>query len=209
MATRTISQLYDAYEDAAQVVRDLEAAGIPHDDISVVGSEHGHAESDGRNDGTGAGIGATLGTVLGGGAGLLAGLGALAIPGIGPIVAAGWLVAALTGAGVGAATGGLLGSLTGAGVSEADAQIYAEGVRRGGTLVGVRAADLHAGRIEDIMAARGRHVDLAARRADYQAEGWTGYDPAASGYTSTEAAAERSRRRVRVYAARAGNQAGA
>ena len=67
----------------------------------------------------------------------------LAVPGIGPVVGLGWLAAtavgAVTGAAVGAATGGLIGSLTEAGVSEQDAHVYAEGVRRGGTLLSVRA----------------------------------------------------------------------
>src|SRR6185437_13482826 len=92
---------------------------------------------------SGAGTGATTGAVLGGGAGLLAGLGMLAIPGVGPVVAAGWLVATLAGAGagaaVGAAAGGLVGSLTAAGVPEREAHVYAEGVRRGSSLVTVRA----------------------------------------------------------------------
>ena len=202
MVARTITRLYDSYDEAARIVRDLEAAGVSHDDISVVGNEHISAP-DGTgteaSSGTGVGTGATLGTLVGGGAGLLAGLGALAIPGVGPIVAAGWLVAALTGAGVGAAAGGLLGSLTGAGVDEADAHVYAEGVRRGGTLVTVRTDDIQAGRLEDIMAARGGHVDVATRRADYQAEGWKEYDPAAAGYGKAEVALERQRRRARVY----------
>lgn len=203
MVARTITRLYDSYDAAEQIVRDLEAAGVSHGDISVVGNEHKDT-SDGSRDteagtGTGAGTGATLGTLVGGGAGLLAGLGALAIPGVGPIVAAGWLVAALTGAGVGAAAGGLFGSLTGAGVNEADAHVYAEGIRRGGTLVTVRTDEMQAGRIEDIMAARGGHVDVATRRADYQAEGWKEYDPAAPGYGKAEVAVERQRRRARVY----------
>jgi len=80
-----------------------------------------------------------------------AGLGSLAIPGVGPIVAAGWLIATLTGAGVGAAAGGLLGSLTGAGVDEADAKGYADHVGRGGTLVTVRASDQDAAQVEHIL----------------------------------------------------------
>jgi hypothetical protein len=84
---------------------------------------------------TGAETGAGVGTAVGGAAGLLAGLGLLAIPGVGPVVAAGWLVATAVGAVAGAATGGLIGGLTGAGVSEDDAHVYAEGVRRGGSLV--------------------------------------------------------------------------
>lgn len=200
MATRTITRLYDTYDEAAKAVRALEAAGVPHADISVVGS--GHDDASGRADeaaadaGSGAGIGATLGTLVGGGAGLLAGIGALAIPGVGPVVAAGWLVAALTGAGVGAAAGGLLGSLTGAGVSEEDAHVYAEGVRRGGAVLSARVEETEAARLEAVLAGGG-HVDVAARRAEYQSEGWNRFDPAAPAYTASDIQAER-KRRVRV-----------
>ena len=72
---------------------------------------------------------------------LLAGLGLLAIPGVGPVVAAGWLVATAAGAAAGGLTGGIVGALTQAGVSDEDAQVYAEGVRRGGTLVTARVND--------------------------------------------------------------------
>lgn len=211
MAKRTLTHLYDDYEDASRVVGELEAAGVPHDDISIVGSNHDNRvaagdEAGGGTTGThsaghagsGAGAGASLGTVLGGGAGLLAGIGALAIPGVGPVVAAGWLVATLTGAGAGAAAGGLLGSLTGAGVRSEDAQVYAEGVRRGGTLVTVRADEADASRIESVLASSG-HVDIAQRRAAYQSEGWTQYDPNASGYSTAEVEAERKRHRSKVY----------
>jgi hypothetical protein len=67
-------------------------------------------------------------SAVGGAVGLLAGLGLLAIPGIGPVVAAGWLVSTAAGAAAGGATGGLIGALTQAGVSEEDAHVYAEGV---------------------------------------------------------------------------------
>ncbi len=143
MATRTITRLYGTYDEATEAVRAIEAAGVPPAAISVVGSgrdslagDAGEASAD--VVGSGAGIGAVLDTLVGGGAGLLAGIGAIPIPGVGPVVAAGWLVAALTGAGVGAAAGGLLGSLAGAGVDEADAHVYAEGVRRGGTVLSAR-----------------------------------------------------------------------
>ena len=122
------------------------AATRPHD------PDHRHHQTGTEADAaTGGGTGATLGTLVGGGAGLLAGIGALAIPGIGPIVAAGWLVAALTGAGVGAAAGGLLGALTQAGIGEEQAEVYAEGVRRGGNLVTVRTDDSRATEVEAIM----------------------------------------------------------
>ena len=158
---RTIAHVYDSYSEASRVVEALEAHGIPHSDISIVSgdkSQQGTGTHSGMTSGdpeqgaeTGAGTGASIGTVLGGGAGLLAGIGALAIPGVGPLVAAGWLVAAITGAGVGAAAGGLLGSLTGAGISEADAKTYDEGVQAGGTLVTVRVDEGMASDVERVM----------------------------------------------------------
>ncbi|WP_373696786.1 YsnF/AvaK domain-containing protein, partial [Microvirga yunnanensis] len=119
-------------------------------------SSHASRTFDGTNHhdddvSDGAGTGATVGTLAGGGAGLLAGLGMLAIPVLGPVVAAGWLVSTLVGAGAGAAIGGLTGALVDAGVDENDAHAYAEGVRRGGALVTVRASDTEVDRIVDIL----------------------------------------------------------
>jgi hypothetical protein len=104
--TVTISRLYDDPTAAHRAVVDLEAAGIPSDDISLVASnadnwyrgdkkttrkvDRDHDNVDDRAEGAGAGAG--IGAVLGGTAGLLAGLGIMAIPGIGPVVAAGWLI---------------------------------------------------------------------------------------------------------------------
>ena len=188
MATRTIARMFDSYADASAAVRDLESAGFSHDDISLVGNRTetgGEARTDDASDaGSAAGTGATIGTLIGGGAGLLAGIGSLAIPGIGPIVAAGWLVAALTGAGVGAAAGGLLGGLTGAGVSEDEAHVYAEGVRRGGTLVTVRADETRATEVEQIML-RHNPVDVGTRGEEYRAAGWTRYDESGASTTGS------------------------
>jgi hypothetical protein len=187
MATRTIARLFDSYADASAAVRDLEAAGFQRDDISLI-ANRGDTDAattattsdttTDRDTSTGAGTGATLGTIVGGGAGLLAGLGALAIPGLGPIVAAGWLVAALTGAGVGAAAGGLLGALTGSGLSEEESHVYAEGVRRGGNLVTVRADDSRAAEIEAIMQ-RHNAANTEERASSYRAGGWSRYDETA------------------------------
>jgi hypothetical protein len=193
--TRTVTHLYDTYDAASLAVSRLEQAGIAHDDISIVG--HGHdrtsAVATDTHADSGAGTGASVGTLLGGGAGLLAGIGMLAIPGVGPVVAAGWLVATLTGAGAGAAAGGLLGSLTGAGVHKDNAEAYAEGVRRGGSVVAVRTDEADVARIESLMA-DGTHVDIVDRTDRYRAEGWDRFDPAATGYTSTEVESERARR---------------
>lgn len=175
MTDQTYARLFDSYASASSAVHALEAAGFSDDNISVISRDHGdNAHSAGAE--TGAGTGATVGTLVGGGAGLLAGIGMLAIPGIGPLVAAGWMVAALTGAGAGAAAGGLLGSLTGSGVDEADAHVYAEGVSRGGTLVTVRADSSRIAQARQIMDQHGP-VDSAARAGEYRASGWTGYTP--------------------------------
>ena len=175
MASQTIARLFDTYADASAAIRDLEAAGFSHDDVSLVagGSTATDADDTDGDSASGAGTGATVGTLLGGGAGLLAGIGALAIPGIGPIVAAGWLVAALTGAGVGAAAGGLLGGLTQAGIGEEHAQVYTEGVKRGGNLVTVRTDESRAAEVESIMR-RHNAADTEERASSYRSGGWTG-----------------------------------
>lgn len=203
MTTQTITRLYDSYDDAKAVVDALETAGVPHGDISLVSNASDHAAPEAtatdtsEATATGGGTGATLGTVLGGGAGLLAGLGMLAIPGVGPIVAAGWLVATLTGAGVGAAAGSLAGSLTGAGVSEADAHVHAEGVRRGGAVVTVRTDETMQQTVEAVLDGR-KPVDLASRRAEYETEGWTTHDHSAPAYTQEQITTERRRRVMSV-----------
>jgi hypothetical protein len=137
---------------------------------------------------------AGIGTVLGGGAGLLTGLGIMAIPGVGPIVAAGWLAATLAGAAAGAvaggATGGLIGAMTNSGVDEDSAHVYAEGVRRGGTLLTVQVEEDQAAQVEEIFLENGA-VDAAARGEAYRTSGWTRYDPAAPAYTPEEIARER------------------
>jgi uncharacterized protein (TIGR02271 family) len=199
MTNKTITAFFDRYEDASEAVRRLEAAGISHRNISLIASNEGDRYSSHASrtfDGTnhhddevsdGAGTGATVGTLAGGGAGLLAGLGMLAIPGLGPVVAAGWLVSTLVGAGAGAAIGGLTGALIDAGVDENDAHAYAEGIRRGGALVTVRASDTEVDQIVDILDDEGT-VDFDERETTWRSEGWTGARAAATGTTAATAA---------------------
>jgi hypothetical protein len=180
MSNRIIARLYDEYVDAAHAVRELEAAGIPHDDISLVAKDGrdriaGPQDSGGTEAVPGAEIGAGVGAVAGGGAGVLAGLGLLAIPGVGPVVAAGWLVALAVGAVGGAAAGGLLGGLVGSGVSDEHAEVLVEGVRRGGTLVTVRVAEDRVAAVDAILDHNA--VDPVSRRAEYDASGWSASDP--------------------------------
>lgn len=201
--TRVISRLYNSYDRASQAVRDLEAAGVPHSEISIVANNSDEwysgngatkkvdRDRDGVDDrAEGAGAGAGIGAGVGGAAGLLAGLGLLAIPGVGPVVAAGWLVATAAGAAAGGVTGGVIGALTQAGVSDDDAHVYAEGVRRGGTLVSARVNDADASRLEQILDRSSmRTSDL---RTSYAKGGWKSFDPAAKPYSADEVRRERS-----------------
>jgi hypothetical protein len=196
---QTIAVLYDTYESAVSAVDALEAFGIPYADISLISNnaDNWYREGGPTKAAEGAGTGAGIGAAVGGIGGLLTGLGLLAIPGVGPVVAAGWLVAtaagAATGAVVGGAAGGLVGALTGAGISERDAQFYAEGVRRGGTLVTVRVDDARAPAVREILH-RYQAVDPALRSAAYRESGWTSFDEGAPPYTADQIAAERARR---------------
>jgi hypothetical protein len=89
----------------------------------------------------GAVTGASTGGVLGGTLGLLAGIGALAIPGVGPLIAAGPIMAALSGAAVGAALGGVAGALVGMGIPEYEAKMYEGKIRDGNILIGVHCVN--------------------------------------------------------------------
>jgi hypothetical protein len=109
--------------------------------------------------------------------------------GLGPVVAAGWLAATAVGAAAGAATGGVVGALTQAGVSEEDAHSYAEGVRRGGTLVSARVADADRARLGAVLDQSA--VNLQDRRAAWQKSGWKSFDPAGTPYGADEVRKER------------------
>ena len=173
-----VTSLFDTYEHASMALRALREAGIDTADISLIANSPDDIEDEDMI-GDGATTGAELGAVLGGAGGLLAGLGLVAIPGIGPVRAGGWLLAtavgAVAGAGVGAAAGGLVGALTGAGVPESDAHVFAEGLRRGGVLVTVRVGDERAHDAAQILrAANG--VDIEDRRRLFEEEGWESFE---------------------------------
>ena len=196
--TQIVTALYDTYDAAVSAVNDLEASGIPHGDISLVSNnvDHRYDKDHPTNAAADAGTGAGIGAAVGGVGGLLTGLGLLAIPGVGPVVAGGWLVAtavgAVGGAVVGGAAGGIVGSLTGAGVPEHDANFYAEGVRRGGTLVTARVDDARAPVAREILQHH-KWVDPTVRGAAYRESGWTTFDESAPPYTPEQVAAERDR----------------
>jgi hypothetical protein len=126
---------------AERIVGDLKAANFSNNDISVLFPDKTGTRDFAHEQNTkapeGAATGAGTGGVLGGALGWLAGIGALAIPGVGPLIAAGPIVAALSGAAVGAAVGGLTGALVGMGIPEFEAKRYEGKVKEGNILISV------------------------------------------------------------------------
>ena len=176
---KTIVGLFDEITHAHSAVKALQDAGFRREDIGLAANDatgehartYGAATVDATDKGDamarGALSGAGVGAAVGGGTGLvlgLIGIGSLAIPGIGPIIAAGPIAAALAGAGIGAVTGGLIGGLTKLGVPEEHAHHFAEGVRRGGTLVTVKSEDADAEKAASIPQQVRRRRHRAPRR---------------------------------------------
>jgi hypothetical protein len=188
----TYSKVYDNFSQAERAVLDLQDAGVPSNDISLVTNKTDTAETDAPDDLVPFATGAGLGSLAGGGVGLLTGLGLMAIPGVGPVVAAGWLASTAVGAIAGSATGGLIGALVGTGLHQDDAQFYTEAVQRGGTLVAVKTS-LASDRIETIL---NRHmpIDPIVRRPDYENADWNQSDPEASDYQPDHTVPESNQR---------------
>jgi hypothetical protein len=201
----TVCRLYDSYSDAHRIVLMLEAAGLPPSETSVISNnsdtwysakktanvvptrkESASSEAaDGKVEG--AAIGAALGATAATAASLVT---MLALPGIGTVVGAGWLAALLGSMAVGGVTGGLLGGLTNAGISEEDAQVFVEGVRRGGTVVAARVPQAELPRIEAMM--NQSAVKLGERSELYRKSGWQSFDPNAAPYTADQVRSERA-----------------
>jgi hypothetical protein len=140
---RTIIGVFDGPNHAEMALNDLRSAGFSPEQVSVVAKDTRETkdmvENTGMGGGEGVATGAVLGGITGGVLGWLVGIGALAIPGIGPIVAAGALATTLGGAAIGAAAGGLIGALVDLGVPEEDARGYEASVRAGSILLSVNA----------------------------------------------------------------------
>jgi hypothetical protein len=137
---RVALAIFDRLDHAESAARDLRTAGVPDDDVSFVYKRPGSLPELGAEEthtGNGTVAGATTGALLGGALGLVA----LAIPGIGPLLAAGPIVAAISGALAGGTLGGLIGSFVGLGVPKEQAQAYEEAVRNGGIVLAVRLTD--------------------------------------------------------------------
>src|SRR6188474_680878 len=177
MATDMVA--YGIYPDRESFERALDAirtAGFRNSDVSAILPDRDHTTKDLAheiNTKTPEGIaaGASAGAAMGGVLGWLVGIGAIAIPGIGPLVAAGPVVAALAGAGAAGATGGLVGGLVGAGIPEIEAKRYAGRIREGAYLLSVHCDDTTWGKkAEEILERTGGHdvVKTSEAAADYR-----------------------------------------
>ncbi len=177
----TISGLFDRYETADEAVRALQAAGFKRENISILARNEILQDNLPEDETTpgevaeSSGVGALIGGAAGGLLGLLAGIGAIAIPGLGPALVAGSLAAALGltagGAGVGAAVGGILGAMTALNIPKEEAELYAEGVRRGGILVILQAPPGREAEAAGLLEQHGA-LDTGTLRAELQKEGW-------------------------------------
>lgn len=139
--------IYQSREHAEEAILAMQAAGFRNQDISVLLADNPGTKDFGHEKHTkapeGGAAGGATGVMLGGALGWLVGIGALAIPGLGPFIAAGPVMAALAGAGAGGVVGGLMGSLVGLGVPEYEAKRYEGRVRSGGVLLSVHCEDDH------------------------------------------------------------------
>lgn len=167
--------IYRDRRHAEEAVDALRAAGFRNSDVSVLLPDNVGTKDFAHEKGTkapeGTATGAASGGVLGGALGWLAGIGALAIPGVGPFIAAGPIMGALAGAGVGGAVGGLVGALVGMGIPEYEAKRYEGRVREGGVLLSV-----HADNSDWVSRAKGVLKDTGAQDVSSTGEASADYD---------------------------------
>lgn len=144
--SKAVFALARTYTHAQTIIGKLKSAGFPESGISVLYPDKSGKQELAVEKGTkapeGATTGATTGGAIGGTVGLLAGLGTLAIPGVGPFIAAGPLLAALSGVALGATVGGIAGTIVGYGIPEYEAKAYESRVREGKTLISVHTSDM-------------------------------------------------------------------
>lgn len=176
---KTIIGAFDSTAQAESAASALVATGVPRADISVIANnETGSYAPVTETTAAGAtvtghaiGHDAKVGAEWGAGVGLIMGLTALAIPGLGWIAAAGWFGGMILGAGTGAVIGGLVGALTHIGVPHEEAVHYTEAVRRGSVLLAVRAEDASAQQVANALSHAGA-INIDERGAQWRQEGW-------------------------------------
>lgn len=193
----TVYGYFETLNNASNAITDLVNLGINRNNISLISIDkntdytsyfdaEGHyipsteavrqrVETSTDEAGEGAAKGAGIGATLGGIGGILMGLGLLAIPGVGPALAAGPIVSGLVGAGIGGTAGGLGGALVNSGIKEEDLPYYEEGLRRGGHLLIASVNENQSANAEDVLA-RHNAVDIRHRAENWREEGWK-YNP--------------------------------
>jgi hypothetical protein len=163
---KSVIGIVESRVQAETLLSSLQSAGVHSSDISVLfpdttgSQDFAHEHNTKAPEGAVAGVG--TGGVVGGTLGLLAGLGALAIPGLGPLIAAGPLLAALSGAAAGAAVGGLAGALIGLGIPEIEAKRYEGKIRGGNVLIAVHVENSEQQRRAEEVLKRGGAHDINA-----------------------------------------------
>jgi uncharacterized membrane protein len=177
---KTVLGVFASLAEAERAASDLENLGIPNAYISIIAGNNADRHKEylekTRISSTSAGAAAASGASTGGGVGLIAGLIALAIPGVGPIIAGGAFATLLTGLAIGAAGGGLLSAFTEMGVSHEEAPVYEEAVRRGAVML---AARVNNPMEQDALAVLRRHGarDIRDEVDTWKAAGWSAPDP--------------------------------
>jgi len=172
----TITRLYDSYDTGLRAALALKEAGFTERDLSLVANRAVTPYDDDAMTpaADAAGTGAAIGGAIGAASGLLAGMGIFAIPGIGPVVAAGWLASTLAvgaaGAVAGGVTGGIAGALADTG-TPAEVEIYSASIRRGATLVTVRVPGERIPEAMRILSSF-EFADAAPGEAEYPDSGW-------------------------------------
>ena len=204
MSEATIVALYDHYNDACRAVTDLIQAGAEREKISLLANnlngDHptlttnpsfGREEFDTKDERQPAVVtGAEFGIGVGGIFGVLAGTGAILVPGIGPLAAAGTLATLAAGAAAGGSVGGAIGLLAGHYETHENTHHKAKGLKRGGTLVTVVTDDDRLDAYRQIFKTHGA-VDIGKRGATWEAEGWVAFDPDQPHLTAEELATHR------------------
>jgi hypothetical protein len=204
MSDLTLIALFDRFESAEKAADGLIRAGIPKAEIALLANNtvgrHPapitnpvlvEPEFEGKAEAaTDLGLGVGAGAVVGGVFGALIKVSSLAIPGIGPVVAAGPWMTIFTS--LGAAVGGAVGAFMSQGISSEDAALYAEGLRRGATLLSAHVTERDVEGLSRILLTQGA-VDIEKRALSWRAEGWVGFDPEAQPLTAEEVAAQRQR----------------
>ena len=174
---QTVAAVFSTMIDVERAVRELERVGVPNEAISIIaGDEEGRHKKyleTAHLASRSAGVAAASGASFGGGVGIIASLVALAVPGVGAIVAGGALATVIAGFGVGAAGGGLISALHSMAIPHDQAPFYEEAVRRGALMVVVETTDPMEREVVNLMAANGGR-DLEDVVATWKAAGWSG-----------------------------------